>query len=174
MGYGGGNYHLGSGEALDGVTYQQVREGSGSDGDGEDDSPPTQHRLALGMHPNMLDGGGTSSRLHHHHHPPPPPPPGGGHLVGTGGNSLRRSRSRPSPIVYQSPGLVLPPGVGLQQQENPYQQPYLSRSGIGLSDSPTSENGSDASDDSELPYANTSQQLPYPLQNGTCPSLHVQ
>lgn len=67
--------------------------------------------------------------------------------------SLRRSRSRPSPVIYQTP-----------HGENPYQQPYLPGRSTGLSESPISDNGSaDTLTDSELPYP-TNPALP--LQNG--------
>ncbi|OXA52458.1 hypothetical protein Fcan01_12362, partial [Folsomia candida] len=71
--------------------------------------------------------------------------------------SLRRSRSRPSPgVIYQTPS------VG-HSSENPYQQPYLPGRSAGLSDSPTSDNGSaDTLTDSELPFPNPA----LPLQNG--------
>ncbi|XP_035708479.1 teneurin-m isoform X4 [Folsomia candida] len=76
--------------------------------------------------------------------------------------SLRRSRSRPSPgVIYQTPS------VG-HSSENPYQQPYLPGRSAGLSDSPTSDNGSaDTLTDSELPFPNPA----LPLQNGKCALL---
>lgn len=75
-------------------------------------------------------------------------------------HSLRRSRSRPSPVIYQTPSV----GVG-HSSENPYQQPYLPGRSAGLSDSPTSDNGSaDTLTDSEMPFPNPA----LPLQNGEC------
>lgn len=206
---GGGGYHLGSGDALDALNAGGYhRERSGSDGDGEEDSPPTQHRapphlghltsgplgvaLGLGNPSNSLTIGQaaqlTQQQLHggpHHEYagigvPVVAPMHSHPHMSS---QSLRRSRSRPSAPQqqqnqshYQSPGNVLDPRGSSSAhssnqsssqhpvQENPYQQPYTGRS-AGLSDSPTSENASDATlTDSELPFANTTSALP--LQNG--------
>jgi hypothetical protein len=126
---------------------------SGSDGEEElvlggnngGGGPPLPRGLPLSALQGHHVGGGhpqnhnIPSSLRRHHR--------GG--VGGGGSS------RPSPVIYQDPGSVHP--------ENPYQQPYLSGRSAGLSDSPTSENGSaDTLTDPELPFATSA----LPLQNG--------
>lgn len=208
FGGGGGGYHLGSGDALDALNGYH-RERSGSDGDGEEDSPPTQHRapphlahlgsgpgvplgvpLGLGNPSNSLTIGQaaqlTQQQLHgtHHEYAGIGGPPHHSHHMSS--QSLRRSRARPQPpsqqppqpqpVHYQSPANVVGPAHSSNQsssqivQENPYQQPYTGR-GAGLSDSPTSENASDATlTDSELPFANTTSALP--LQNGKTSPIH--
>jgi len=90
-----------------------------------------------------------------------------GHHGGVVPSSLRRQHqrgggSRQAPVIYQSPsGLVGHPSS--TSTENPYQQPYLPGRSAGLSDSPTSENGSaDTLTDPELPFATSA----LPLQNG--------
>lgn len=160
MGYGGGNYHLGSGDALDalnsgGYHHHHRDRSGGSDGDREEDSPPSGHRGGVPLSALNSNNPSNSLGIGHHpsahsHHP----------------HSLRRSRSRPSPVIYQSPsGLVGHSSSGGLPQENPYQQPYLPGRSAGLSDSPTSDNGSDATlTDPELPFANPNSALPH--QNG--------
>lgn len=187
-----GGYHLGSGDALDSLNAGYHRERSGSDGDGEEDSPPTQHRappfthltssagvpmgvpLSLANPSNSLTIGQaaqlTQQQLGQHHEYagiglPPAPHHSHSHITN---QSLRRARNRQQQSHYQSPAGLGGGGQRVepqqQQQENPYQQPYTGRS-AGLSDSPTSENASDATlTDSELPFANTTNALP--LQNG--------
>ncbi len=95
-------------------------------------------------HPHReMDDEPPPTRGHHPHHAPPQ-------------HSLRRSRSRPSPAIYQTPSVA-------HSSENPYQQPYLPGRSAGLSDSPTSDNGSaDTLTDPELSFPNPA----LPLQNG--------
>lgn len=133
VGYGGPNYHLGSREDLDVVgpnLGNYCLDRSGSDGDGEEDSPLPHHR-PIPLHPHLAAQAAAAQQ------------------------SLRRAQGRP------------PPHYQLPHTENPYQQPYLSRSGSrDRHDSLPSDNGSEGTlTDSDLPFANH-QQSSAALQNG--------